>query len=148
MFDSEEAYQQHLDAHPDDHAVRVAFADFLATDPRGAGHRALALLKKFARRCDGDPEESRTFFSARNVVWTSPRALPETWFKSLAEKARGVEGFSFGKNAFGDCDSVTGASRRGVEDFAARVFGRFRAATQERVVEQMLERLGRGGGGT
>lgn len=42
----QEAFQAHLDAHPDDHFARMTFADWLDDrgDPRAAGYRALGQL--------------------------------------------------------------------------------------------------------
>ena len=63
----EEAFQAHLDAHPDDHTARLVFADWLGeqSDPREEGYRALGQLKRTPIPCDDSEAEPMPIISLR-----------------------------------------------------------------------------------
>jgi uncharacterized protein (TIGR02996 family) len=50
---TEDDFQRALDAEPDSHITRLAFADWLEErgDPRAAGYRAMGVNRKRARSC-------------------------------------------------------------------------------------------------
>ncbi|QEL14278.1 hypothetical protein [Limnoglobus roseus] len=142
---TEDEYQNHLDAHPDDWAARAAFAAFLesAGDARAAGHAMFVSLRKHSRRCEGDPEPTRTFFSARRVLWNAARALPATLFNEVVRKCDGVEGITFVKDKDREVEAIQGKDRRTLEDEVAKVFGRFQLKTQKKLIAEMLRKMGR-----
>lgn len=77
----EDAFQAHLDQHPDDHTARLVFADWLQErdDPRAEGYRALGVLRKLPDRGAGRPLAKWWWF------WTNARRrcheLPDDWWR-------------------------------------------------------------------
>lgn len=112
---SEEDFQNHLDQDPDDHQMRMVFADWLQDhdDPRANGYRALGKHE----RTTVDrlyPKQNNTFTrwgSSDNIknckYLGSSRCLPNDWHKLIYP-----EGYNTG----------TPETRRQMEDRAAHAF--------------------------
>lgn len=76
----EDAFNAVLDANPDDHTVRLAYADYLQDhdDPRAAGMRALGRLERV-------PFLNWSFGNYASDYDDSPdySALPNVWFEAM-----------------------------------------------------------------
>jgi len=113
----EEAFQSAIDANPDDHTVRLVFADWFQErdDPRAEGYRALGVLRLAPRMFT----VGVGYADAGQVGNDPPNRhcrLPGIWF---CETDRGI-GTSPAWRDF--------ARRREAEDAAALAFSRLPAA--------------------
>jgi uncharacterized protein (TIGR02996 family) len=118
---TEEAFQAHLDAHPDDHFAREVFADWLDEqgDPRGPGMRALGVLKKCAYPADLAVSWycPCPYFQTLIAYCETYYYLPPDWFDEIVLDGKSED--------FAPCHAKrTDATRREVEDAAALAFAK------------------------
>lgn len=115
---TEDDFQNHLDAHPDDHLTRLVFADFLQDrdDPRAEGYRAMGCVRRrpqlenFTYRWyDDDSYPPDCTDPASNI--------PKKWFDAMS----GGETYPDGANFFWVRIWPT---RRAAEDAAALAFAK------------------------
>lgn len=135
----EEDFQAALDAEPDNHHLRMIFGDWLEErgDPRGAGYRALGLLRRVPCGPSADNGDWNFHYvrwsHSDNLAQTFPRrgrdvraaALPEDWCESMRRVRAADDGLSCA--AVGAWNWLQGwcaygHSRRHAEDLAARAF--------------------------
>ena len=121
---TEDDFQRHLDAHPDDHHTRLVLADFLQErgDARAEGYRALGMLRKQP----GEKEYTSWLCDwAGDAYWSEcADALPEDWHRLFHKHAR---------------QSYVGhryANRRDAEDAAALAFAQLPAARRAELLNQ------------
>lgn len=117
-MNTEDDFQRHLDAHPDDATARMVFADWLQErdDPRAEGYRALGALRK--RPCESDVSKNWCWFRG---YADHPMRLHEDWFDVM--KVRGKAG-EFAPAWTARPGGKDPASRRELEDAAALAFAR------------------------
>ncbi len=122
-MNDEDAFQAYLDDHPDDHAARLVFADWLQErdDPRAEGYRALGAL----RRVPNDTSVKHEYWV---FLWSSetndsiddkPYVLPSDWYRHL-QKFGVMHGSAY--RATGAYELKEKESRRDGEDKAALAF--------------------------
>lgn len=115
-MNDEDAFQAHLDAHPDDHTARLVFADLLEErgDPRAEGIRALGVLCLIPER-DGRHHDWHCNPRRSQFV----RQMPPDWILLIPGSRRVLYAGASTR------DSRKGPkSRRTVEDAAALAFAR------------------------
>lgn len=130
MSDEEAAFQKLLDEHPDDHATRLVFADWLEEhgDKRAEGYRALARCGfVLSDRYSGPPiryipkQASRIFRDDRTGTGRD-YTFPHDWYAQLPGA----------KVEEGGC--VLFETRRAAEDAAALAFGTLSKARREELL--------------
>ena len=80
MSNEKAAFQDALDASPDDHTVKLVFADWLEEhdDPRAEGYRALGMLRKTPWWFVGS--QNYGWFSETNAPFLgAEHLLPDDW---------------------------------------------------------------------
>lgn len=89
-MDDEEAFQSHLDAHPDDFTCRLVFADWLdeRDDPRAEGYRAMGRMG--LRPHQSNPKwcwwVQHTYALTQSDLYDPWIILPDDWFDLLPKK--------------------------------------------------------------
>lgn len=125
---SEDEFQAHLDDHPDDHAARMIFADWLDEqgDLRGPGYRWMGANWKMAKTNHHIwwiSRESHTSDGTEGEEW---KRLPDDWFYLIPKIDR--------DGTFPDQDESKfwrfARSRQRLEDAAALAFSRLPASRQ------------------
>ncbi len=90
-----DAFQAHLDAHPDDHTARLVFADWLQDrdDPRAEGYRALG---RNGLHPVPDPPQRHTkigqwrlYPSGSGILPPGPDDIPPDWLDAIKINIRG-----------------------------------------------------------
>jgi uncharacterized protein (TIGR02996 family) len=139
---TEEDFQNHLDAHPNDHTARMVFADFLddAGDPRAAGYRALGKLGRVPGTREHLPGQFLwcRFNFRTNPGWTQMSMgehLPYDWYSHLPPPTnQGVQ-------------ITQHPSRREAEDAAAHAFSKLPPERQSELLghttPQQMQRMAR-----
>jgi uncharacterized protein (TIGR02996 family) len=133
----EDAFQDSLDAEPDNHTLRKVFADWLdeQDDPRGPGYRALGVQRKFAKSNHYSSwfgRESHT----QDVTWGEEwKRLPDDWFYLIPGMSR--------DRTFPDQDESKywrySDTRRILEDAAALAFSKLPPERQAELLGQTVE---------
>ncbi len=116
-FDSEEGFQAHLDANPEDHFAREVFADWLEDrdDPRAEGYRALGVLGRFPFV---ESKASYLWHNEKRYGTNDPDDLKTVWFLAITH---------FTRKTYMTDWWVRFPSRRKAEDAAAIAFSQLRS---------------------
>jgi uncharacterized protein (TIGR02996 family) len=129
---TEEAFQAHLDEHPDDHTAREIFADWLdeQDDPRGPGMRALGVLRLWPE--SGAVVIGFWWWEDKNSGSLNDHhsRLPLDWAEALE-----IPGSEDGFYPRASCPGNTQPTRREVENAAALAFAKLPAARQAELLK-------------
>lgn len=109
-LNEEEAFQQHLDQHPDDHNHRMVFADWLQDrgDPRAEGYRALGISRKIPQNRGN--KKYHLWFALQGIHNYNPEYLPYDWWYNINPSNH---------NGYARFDHNEFKTRRDAEDAAA-----------------------------
>lgn len=128
-MNDEAAFQDYLDAHPDDWHARMVFADWLDDrgDARAAGYREMGRCKLWAFCPDPIHYPSWCYWASEAVAVMYPdtytrHALPAVWFAAVDLRGRGNQFIPEAVNL--ECGGMDEYPRRRVEDAAAVAYGK------------------------
>ncbi len=128
-MDNEEAFQRALDEKPDDHFLRMVFADYLDEigDPRGPGYRALGETMTWPTEVhDGDGKWWYSHGVRKGRHW----GLGKVWFEKIQHKHKTEEFLPYYANPY------VKMSRREVDDEVTIAFSRLTPKQQREVIKR------------
>lgn len=142
----EEGFQSHLDAYPDDHVCRLAFADWLQDrgDERAEGYRALGLLQVYPNEFGDWLDSGKRFYCYHNgtvrgsgVPLQDWHVLPQDWLDLTQDEEYRMMDRKFYHPTEGTAlSSCIAESRRFLEDAAALAFLKLPVARRAELLAQ------------